>query len=132
MSASTFSHGPQASANIQVPSGNDLAQSDIILISYCTAADVFQITNSNPSTSGSVVHNTGSTTVPGNYNATNPGCPGTNAHCLSKVYGADATVFRAQEITYTIGAGSNGHPALFRNGQEFLDGGENFQVRGGH
>lgn len=121
-------YGPQASADVKVAAGNSLQQGDIIFVSDCSAADIFQISNANPSTSGQLVHNTGSTTQPGNYNATNPGCPGTNAHCLSKIYGSDATVYGVQQIVYAIGAGSEGHPALFRNGEEFLDGIEDFQV----
>lgn len=120
--------GPQASANVQVAPGNDLSQEDIILVSDCVQGDIFQISNANPGGSGSIVHNTGSTTAPGNYNAANPGCPGANAHCLSKVYGADATVFRVQQVTYTVGTGSEGEPALFRNGIEFLEGVEALQV----
>ena len=121
-------YGPQASANIKVAAGNDLAQGDIIMVSDCTSADIFQITNANPSAAGVLVHNTGSATEPGNYNVTNPGCPGANAHCLSKIYGADASVFRMQQITYTVATGSEGEPALFRNGAEFLDGVEDLQV----
>lgn len=120
--------GPQASAVVQVPDGNGLSQSDIVFVSDCSAADIFQITNANPDSSGQLVHNTGATTAPGNYNATNPGCPGANAHCLSKIYGSDATVFRTQEIIYTIGVGSEGEPALFRNSEEFLDGVEDLQI----
>jgi len=120
-------YGPQASANISVAAGNPLAQDDIVFVSDCSSADIFQISNANPSTSGSIVHNTGSAS-PGNYNATNPGCPGTNAHCLSKIYGADANVFLAQQVDYSVGVGSEGEPALFRNGVEFLDGIENLQV----
>lgn len=122
-------YGPQASANIKTSAGNGLEQEDIIFVSDCTSADIFQITNSNPDGTGTIVHNTGSTTSPGNYNATNPGCPGGgNAHCLSKVYGADATLFSVQEITYSIAPGSEGEPALFRNGAEYLDGVEDFQI----
>ncbi len=121
-------YGPQASANVSVAASNGLAQGDIVLLSDCQQADIFQITNANPNSSGTVVHNTGSTTSPGNYNATDPGCPGANAHCLSKVYGADATLFGTQEISYNIGTGSEGEPALFRNGLEFLDGVENLQI----
>jgi type IV pilus assembly protein PilW len=122
-------YGPQAAANVKVPAGNTLQQGDIVLLSDCQSADVFQISNANPGGSGTVVHNTGATTSPGNYNATNPGCPGGgNAHCLSKVYGADATMFETVTNVYNIGTGSEGEPALFRNGVEFLDGVENFQV----
>ena len=122
-------YGPQASAQIKVSTDNGLSQSDILFVSDCTNADIFQVTNMNPDGSGVLVHNTGSTTEPGNYNVTNPGCPGGgNAHCLSKVYGADASIFRVQQITYTIATGSEGEPALFRNGDEFLDGVEDLQV----
>ena len=121
-------YGPQASANIKVSAGNELEHADIVFVSDCTNGDIFQITNANPGVSGTVGHNTGSATEPGNYNASNPGCPGDNAHCLSKVYGADASIFSIQQITYNIGAGSEGQPALFRNGEEYLDGVEDFQV----
>ena len=120
--------GPQASANLKVAAGNSLNQGDILLVSDCVQGDIFQVSNANPGGSGSIVHNTGSVTYPGNYNATNPGCPGANAHCLSKVYGADASVFQVQQITYSVGAGFHGEPALFRNGIEFLEGVEELQV----
>ena len=120
--------GPQPSANLKVAAGNDLAQGDIIIVSDCVQGDIFQITNANPGNLGTLVHNTGNATSPGNHNAHNPGCPGSNAHCLSKVYGADASVMLAQEITYSVATGSEGEPALFRNGIEFLDGVEELQV----
>jgi type IV pilus assembly protein PilW len=121
-------YGPQASANIKVSADNDLEHGDIIFVSDCTNGDIFQVTNANPGSTGTVVHNTGSTTEPGNYNVSNPGCPGNNAHCLSKVYGADGSMFSVQQIIYNIGAGSEGQPALFRNGEEYLDGVEDFQI----
>ncbi len=119
--------GPQASANLKIAAGNGLAQDDIVFVSDCSNGDIFQISNANPNGAGTVVHNTG-TGSPGNYNATNPGCPGANAHCLSKVYGGDASIFAVQQIVYTIGPGSEGQPALFRNGQELLDGIEDLQI----
>ena len=122
-------YGPQASANIKTSAGNDLEQGQIVFVSDCTGGDIFQITNANPGGAGTIVHNTGSTVSPGNYNVSNPGCPGGgNAHCLSRVYGADATLFGVQELTYSIAPGSEGEPALFRNGAEFLDGVEDFQI----
>lgn len=121
-------YGPQASANVQVQGGNDLQQGDIVLVSDCSQGDIFQISNANPDTAGTVVHNTGATTSPGNYNATNPGCPGANAHCLSKIYGEDAFLFGVQQVAYTIAAGAEGHPALYRNGIELLDGVEDLQI----
>ena len=119
--------GPQASANIKVNKASGLAEGDIVMVSDCSNGDIFQITNANPEGSGVLVHNTG-TGNPGNYNVTNPTCPGSNAHCLSKVYGADARILVSQEVSYSIGMGSEGQPALFRNGAEFLDGIENLQI----
>ena len=120
-------YGPQASANIKVPANNGLEQDDIVFVADCSAGDIFQITNADPNTSGVVVHNTGNGD-PGNYNASNPGCPGANAHCLSKVYGSDAAMMVTVETSYAIAMGSEGQPALFRNGLEFLDGIENLQI----
>jgi type IV pilus assembly protein PilW len=74
-----------------------------------------------------IVHETGSGS-PGNVNAADPACVGSNAHCLSRTYGGDAKVLLTQQITYTIADGSEGQPALFRNGAEFVDGIENLQV----
>ena len=37
-----------------------------------------------------------------------------------------------QETSYSIAMGSEGQPALFRNGLEFLDGIENLQILYGH
>ena len=119
-------YGPQASANIKVNKGTGLAQDTIVMVSDCSNGDIFQVTNSNPD-SGVLVHNTGSGD-PGNYNVSNPGCPGSNAHCLSKVYGGDAKVLLTQEVSYRIDDGSEGQPALFRNDVEFLDGIENLQI----
>ncbi len=120
-------YGPQASANIKVSAGNGLEQDQIVFVSDCSKADIFQISNGNPDNAGVLVHNTGNAS-PGNYNITNPGCPGGNAHCLSKIYGADASVFSAQQFSFTVAPGSEGQPALFRNGLEYLDGIEDFQV----
>jgi type IV pilus assembly protein PilW len=125
--AVTPPYGPQPSAQISVAAGNGLEQFDILIVSDCTAGDIFQVTNANPDGSGQLVHNTGLGT-PGNFNASNPGCPGVNAHCLSKVYGADATVFGVQQVTYTVGPGGSGQPALFRNGTELVDGIEDMQI----
>ncbi len=125
-------YGPQASSNIQITVGNDLAQSDVVLVADCTQGDIFQISNANPSTGGIAVHNTGAVTEPGNFNATNPLCPGANAHCLSKVYEGDASIYRLASVVYSIQNGAGGRPALFKqfNGtsSELVEGIENMQV----
>ncbi len=123
-------YGPLASSDLKVAAGNDLQQGDIVLVSDCNGGDIFQISNANPG-NGTIVHNTGNATQPGNFNA-GGGCGGGNAHCLSKVYRGDATLYRLRRITYSIAPGGSGEPALFRNdgaaNLELVDGVENMQI----
>lgn len=119
--------GPQSSANIKVAAGNGFAVGDILLVSDCTAADIFQLTSGQPDGNGTLVHNTGAAGgTPGNLSPVS--CTGANAHCLSKVYDENAVVFRPQQITYSVGVLPSGEPALFRNGQEMIDGVEDLQI----
>lgn len=120
--------GPLTSSPLNIPAGNTLQQGDVVFVADCESADVFQISNPDPDTTGVLEHDTAGGTSPGNENIADPTCPGANAHCLSKIYGADATVFTTNQTTYTIAMGSEGHPALFRNGLEFLDGVEDMQI----
>lgn len=105
-----YSPLPSTALKVNIP--NNLNPGDILLISDCIGGDVFQITNNNPSGTGTVDHNSGT------------GTPG-NATNLSKVYRGDASLLYVKEITYTIAAGSDGQPALWRseNGtnQEIVD-----------
>jgi type IV pilus assembly protein PilW len=120
------------SSAIFIKSNNIIKPDDIVMISNCRGADIFQVTNTTTSSTSnkmSVVHNTG-TGSPGNYNPDN--CKGGNAHCLSQSYGADAALFRMQTVSYTIAPGASGEPALWRsvNGvnQELIEGVEELQV----
>ena len=119
--------GPTTTSPLNIPTGNGLEVGDIVMIADCDSADVFQINAGDPDGSGSIEHTTSGGT-PGNVNAADPGCAGANAHCLSKVYDNTARTFTATQVVYNIGVGSEGEPALFRNGQEFLDGIEDMQV----
>ncbi len=124
------------SAMIHVTATDAIQPDDIVMVSNCRGADIFQITNKTTSTNASqnaVVHNTGASTpgTPGNYNPDS--CKGGGAaHCLSQTYGADAALFEMQAVTYSIQAGASGEPALFRseNGTdiELVDGIEQMQV----
>lgn len=99
-------------SNIKVPSNTALNQGDILLISTCSSGDLFQISNTNPQ-SGTIIHNTGNSTTPGNINSGSCSGGGTS-HCLSTLYEDDATVYVAQALTYSIGTDSHGESALVR------------------
>lgn len=100
---------PDRSAALHVAANSGFAQGDIVIVSDCLSADIFQISNANPNTSGTLVHNTGAGVSPGN-----------NTGDLSKSYGTDAEAFRFVTRAYYIGTGSskdkngNAVPALFR------------------
>jgi len=120
------------SSDIFVTSNNIIKPNDIVMVSNCRGADIFQVTNATMSGTANkmaVVHNTGAGS-PGNYNPDN--CQGGNAHCLSQSYGADAALFRMQSVTYSVAPGASGEPALWRseNGVnlELVDGVEEMQL----
>jgi type IV pilus assembly protein PilW len=120
------------SADIFVTANDIVQPNDIVMVSNCRGADIFQVTNvtqSGTANKMSVVHNTGAG-APGNYNPDN--CHGGNAHCLSQSYGADAALFRLQSVTYSIAPGASGEPSLWRseNGVnlELIEGVEEMQM----
>ena len=113
---------PNPSADLKVSAPNDLYVDQIVLVSDCSSADIFQITNSNVSHT-SVVHNSG-TGTPGN--ATKP---------LSKSYQGNAKIYSLSYVRYYIGTGTSGEPALFKQDyvnldgtQELVDGVESMQI----
>lgn len=118
--------GPTPSANVLVNDTTGIEAGDIILVSDCSAGDIFQVTG-NPQ-GNAVVHNTGSGEVPGNYNAANPTCPGANAHCLSKVYQGDAQIYDVRNFTYSIQKNADGVSGLYRNDVEMVRDVENMQL----
>ena len=88
------------SATIHVTTNDSIQPGDIVMITNCRGADIFQVTNKTTSTKASqqaVVHNTGNKYDPGNYNPDS--CKGGNAHCLSQTYGSDASMFELQAVT---------------------------------
>lgn len=90
---------PNTSADIHVAPGNRLQQFDVVVVQDCSASAIMQITNANPSTSGSVVHNMGL------------GVPGNSTKNLQHVFGPDATILRLSSITYYV-APSQLHPGI--------------------
>ncbi|MCC7411008.1 MAG: PilW family protein [Gammaproteobacteria bacterium] len=135
----------QTGAPLTVTVNNGLKQGDVVAVSDCTSSDVFQISGpagTAPSTAGTIEHDAGGATAPGNTNAVNPGCGGANPNCYSKVYGTDAFIHKLAGYRYYVGTDANGNPALFReaidvtgapptaapNAVQLIDGVENMQI----
>jgi type IV pilus assembly protein PilW len=88
-------------ANVQV-SGNPDAfkQGDVLMVTDCSQADVFRVTNS-PGSSGTVTLTHANSTNTGNRVGT---------------YGKDAFVMRIDQYSYFIGSNASGNRALYRAG----------------
>ncbi len=119
------------SADIFIADSTSLEAGDIVMVTNCRGADIFQVTGTTPgtgTTNDALAHVTGSGEEPGNYN------PDTcsSGHCLSQTYGSDASLVELQVVVYTIQTGASGEPALFRsiNGvdEELIDGIEQMQI----
>jgi type IV pilus assembly protein PilW len=120
------------SAVIQVTDNEEIVKGDIVMLSNCSGADIFQVTNVADLVVGqkTIEHMTGTGSL-GNYNPHS--CAGTTkVHCLSQTYGSDSALFKLQVVRYRIAEGGSGEPALFRaqNGvdDELIDGVEEMQV----
>ncbi|HGX92941.1 MAG TPA: prepilin-type N-terminal cleavage/methylation domain-containing protein [Candidatus Tenderia sp.] len=79
-----------------------LATEDIVVVSDCAAAAVFQITNYTDA-NGNTVHNTGGGSIPGN-----------STKNLGNRFGSDASIFRVATVQYFIALNANGEPELMR------------------
>jgi len=112
---------PLVSAALQILANNALKQGEILAVSDCSSADIFQISNTNPDTSGTIAHNTGAVVTPGN-----------NTGNLSKTYGANSQINRVISRRYFIGTGAGGGPSLFWSHiggtEELIEGVENMQI----
>jgi len=109
------SHNPTA-ASVHCEDNHDLKQGEILLISNCSHAAVFQMSNVNNNNTISVVdHNTGSGTNPGNCTK-GLGVPVPSpctANGTSYEF-EDGSIRRQKAIGYFIATGVNAQPALFR------------------
>lgn len=115
---------PDEAAALHVEKNNGLAAGDIVVISDCEQATVFQISAGNPDTSGSVEHNTGS------------GSPGNSTKNLGKVYQGDAELMRINTTSYFLRLNVAGEPALWRRignnpAEELVEGVDDLQLRYG-
>lgn len=107
-----------------------LCQKDVVMVTDCTKARIFQITNvtANGSTDVNVVHAGTATYSPGNAIASWGG----NSAPSSEIFQAGAELLYATSVTYFIGTGTSGRLSLFQsvNGvnSELLEGVENMSV----
>jgi len=92
---------PNTSAELKVSAISGINDGDILMISDCSSADVFQVTAVQTS-SLHIQHNAGGSTPPGN-----------STQQLSKRYSPPAQVFKFLIRTYFI-RDNNGVPGLFR------------------
>ncbi len=76
----------------------ELQQNDVVLLADCNNLDIFQITNTDP-TSGTLAHDVG---------------PNQDGN-LSRAYGTNSEVMKLLTRAYFIGTGASGGPALFRS-----------------
>lgn len=132
-SGTTVSKQPgNSSADLQITAPNDLSINDIVMVTNCTAATVFQITNMNVSGTGkNVVHNTGA--------GVGVAAPGNSTKDLVENYSASGgEMIKMQSKSYFIRTGASGSPALWQfdnykpaggdNPAEIAEGVENMQI----
>ncbi len=119
---------PNTSADLKMTAGLDTvlntAGGDILLLTDCQGAAVFQTTSYTDS-NGNTVHNVGGTTSPGNATKN-----------LGHPFAAASEVFFPQTTVFFIRNNTAGVPSLYRevnNGgaEELVDGVENMQLRYG-
>jgi type IV pilus assembly protein PilW len=92
----------QASSALQIALPNTINQFDILMVSDCNGGDIFQVSNSNPQTAGTISHNSG------------VGSPGNSTGKLSRTYSGDATISKFVSNTYFVAKNNQGQPALYR------------------
>lgn len=119
---------PPGSADLKVGASSDLLEGDVVMVTDCLAATVFQITNFNPAGAGfdNVVHNAGSVggMVPGNA-----------VKALGHEY-TGGEILKISTRSYYIRTNDFGRPALYRkvgtaDPQEVVEGVENMQLQYG-
>lgn len=120
-----------SSSDLKVTTPHDLAINDIVMVTNCVSATVFQITNLNVSGAGqNVVHNVG------------VGTPGNSTKDLTENYSTSGgEIIKMQSKSYFIRNGASGRPALWQfdnykaaggdNPAEIAEGVENMQIQYG-
>jgi type IV pilus assembly protein PilW len=107
------SHNPSL-AQFQLTANHNIKQGEILVVTDCSHAAVFQVTNVN-NTIATVNHNTGNSTVPGNCTkgfGLPVDCSSTNG--VSYTFPPGSRLLRLRAVTYYIRANGSGEPALYR------------------
>jgi len=123
---------PNTAAAAFVEPGHNLQIGEIVLLSDCGSAELFQITGINTTSQAGkqgIVHNAGGGFSPGNINPA----------WFSRRYGPPgAQITKFVHRIYYIGTGQSGHPALWRQGidgsnrEELVEGIEDMQITYGY
>jgi type IV pilus assembly protein PilW len=82
-----------ATSDLQVTPTASIASGDILVVSDCGGAAVFQATNAAPGTTGTIQHKTGASGI----------SPGLASSSLGRAYLQDAVLYRLQSVTYYLG-----------------------------
>lgn len=116
---------PPSSATIHVAFTKAIKTDDIVIVSDCIDAAIFQVTNSNQNNQEpnilNLVHNKGT------------GDPGNATKDLGKKYADKANVVQVTTSTYYLRTSPGGAPSLYRkqgdgNSQELIEGVEDMQI----
>lgn len=104
------------SAQFKVNTVNhDLTEGDIVMVCDYRQAAITQITNAQPGTNETIVHNKGSTVVPGNCTkglGVPADCSSTNG--TPYTYGPNSTIVKLKAARWYVGTNANGNRALYR------------------
>jgi type IV pilus assembly protein PilW len=137
------SHNPN-SAQFQLMANHDLKQGEVLVVTDCSHAAVFEMTNvNNNNTIKTVNHNTGGSTTPGNYTkgfgipaggsspftpASNCAANGSLSYCgdvngTAYTFAQGSRIYRLSSVTYYIATDAKGQPALYRQRLSYTGGG---------
>lgn len=100
---------PPGSANIQIDPGSGIEQFDILMVTDCSSAAIFQVSSANPNTSGSIAHNTGL------------GVPGNRTQALGRDFRGAQIYQMTKSAFYVANSPETGRPGLFHNGEELAE-----------
>nr|WP_221047162.1 PilW family protein [Methylogaea oryzae] len=110
------SHNPNA-AQLQLTANHDIQQGEILVITDCSHAAVFQMTNvNNNGTISTVVHNTGAATSPGNCTKGlgSPVPAPCTANGTAYTFPPGSRILRLSAVTYYVRNNDFNEPSLYR------------------